>query len=104
MINDVIEGKCPVCRSDLDIMLRPLMVRQTRILEAIERLKRDRGRLPSAPQIAAEVERPLASVKLELHTLESGHRVCRPNGVKSGWDVQHSQDVTIVARRRSMVA
>src|SRR5689334_10755628 len=104
MTHDIISAKCPVCRSDLDILLGPLMLSQARILEAIEQLKRDLGRLPSAPKIALYVERPVATVKLELQAMEHGRRVYRPNGPKSGWDIRREQDVMLVVHRRSLVA
>lgn len=96
--------KCPVCGSQLERVRRPLLLRQMRILEAIERLKRDRDRLPTAPVIATAVGRPLASVKAELHLLEHDEYVHRPNGPKTGWDIMTDQDITLVAVRRSMAA
>ena len=96
--------KCPVCRSDLEIVRRPLMLRQTRILEAIEALTRDLGKLPTAPDIAALVNRPLATVKVDLHVMELARYLHRPDGPKSGWDIQTSQDITLVVKRRSAVA
>lgn len=96
--------KCPVCGSTLERARRPLMLRQTRILEAIEELKRDLGRLPTAPQIALRVSRPLATIKLELHGLEHAEYIHRPNGSKSGWDIQDDEDLTLVVTRRSKVA
>jgi SOS-response transcriptional repressor LexA len=80
----------------LEIVKPPLTRGQRKIVEAIERLRRDQGAPPSAPDIATVVGRPQATVKVELQLLERERYVCRPNGIKSGWDVMQDDDLVLV--------
>lgn len=96
--------QCEVCGTRYERPVLPLMPRQERILSAIECGKRDLGKLPSASQIAVRVGRPLATVKVELHTLEEMSRVHRPNGPKSGWDIRADQEVRLIRVRRALAA
>lgn len=98
--------RCPTCGDKLEFARRPLQFRQRAILTAIEHLKRDKGRLPTAPTISTHIGVPLATVKMELHFLEQGDGayVHRPNGMKSGWDVKTDEDIVLVSVRRAVAA
>jgi hypothetical protein len=96
--------QCEVCGTKYERPVLPLMPRQERILAAIEKGKRDLGKLPSAKTIAVQVGRPLATVKVELHALEEMERVHRPNGPKSGWDIRADQSVRLIRVRKQVAA
>lgn len=89
--------RCPSCGQKLDIAELTLTERQRKLRDAIDQIRRDKGRPARTVEIATEVGYAPSTIKPDLKQLRSMGIVCNPNGPKSGWAPMADQFVLVRA-------